>query len=652
MTFIKNIESDYGAVGDGTTNDRPAFLTWRAAAAGLDSELILRAGAHYFMGDEASPSSDINQYIFSGTPTLLVRSDTPGTRATITDGGDGYDFHLGAFRNIYLDGSFHAAAARIEEVAAGASTVVLQTDADHSKYTVGDWIIVCGFSLQGAGGFPPNWHYFEFKQIISKQTSVSPYTITLDSPLAYTYLTDWPSWGAGDYAMINGPASIHRMDPTWDCDHEYRDLGVEKYGTPNPLGGGRKSTNCNGRAITLRNVYPSNYDGVNPSFSISHKLYGCDYTNVNMEVDKLIDEMLFDDCQMGSVTFQSSSVKLLTMNNGTTIASGFLNGTPQQLVVEDCNIGIIYPGAIAYGCGAIGGITLTNTVLQGFNNNVAFGGRVYDGGAEFGSGIGVDAGLNSMSGGVIKIDKWNYGALASAWAIPGSYCMWRDGHRLCMGMFRIESVTDDDDYIIIQTSESGGFPTAGFGVLKIATHPCSGPVTVTGSSQSSPAGTDDGFYIYGLNGTAYPLYSYFRFRADGKAPTEGEGSILWGNLVDVSYNVTAATAGAKTFIPTGVGIVYTKEDGTAGEPGYQADVDFHEVGERTIIEGVPSSFLGVDNFALPEYPFWATGRPYGVTAGGVLGSGSQSITVTYRTDQGIEDVEVTPSVRTYTITFT
>src|SRR6266511_2467905 len=91
--------------------------------------------------------------------------------------------------------------ARIQSVSAGATSVDLMTSADASKFSVGQWVLVCGLSLQ-TWGYPPNWQFFEYKQI----TNISGSVVTLADALDYSYKSTWPVVDHDLVENLGGPA--------------------------------------------------------------------------------------------------------------------------------------------------------------------------------------------------------------------------------------------------------------------------------------------------------------------------------------------------------------------------------------------------------------------------------------------------------------
>src|SRR5262249_51835691 len=115
--------------------------------------------------------------------------------------------------------------ARIQTVSAGATNINLITAADASKFSVGQWILVGGLELQGGTGgqpgYPPNFQFFEYKQIANISGSV----VTLADPLDNSYKSTWPLIGNNSGVDEGGPATIYALDPQFDTQQTI--LGLE-----------------------------------------------------------------------------------------------------------------------------------------------------------------------------------------------------------------------------------------------------------------------------------------------------------------------------------------------------------------------------------------------------------------------------------------
>lgn len=627
MSFDLNIVTDYSSPTNGTSNCSAAFAAFKNDVQGQSG--ILRIPAHtYFHGGTATY---LDRYLFAGIPNLVVE----GTGAIFTDLGTSSDYHFGASNAVYQD---DAHSARLKTASAGQSYLELVTIGDYTKFIIGDWQLVAGIDMQGIG-FPMNPHFFEFVQITAIDSGAG--ILTLSAPLRYGYKSTWPFFNGGSAFEIDmgGPATVYQLYSGWDIAHDYRGLTVVKTELT------RKPTNSGGRSIIYRNTTPTNFDGINPSFHDTFHLIDCDFTAVSMEMDKCINEISMTNCAMNSIYVQSSSVNLMTIESGTTFA-GFITGTPKKIVITSSTTSQLSPGAAGFGVAEE--LVGSDSVIS----EIAIGGWSYQGGNSYiGDSIGVDAGLNTMSAGIIRIPK-SYTAKSVSWAIPGAWCMWQDVNRTCIRIFHILDVWDDATYVYVQTSESGSWPSYDHGgILKIQTHGAP-KCTVRGCSSTAPAGTDDGSIVYGLNSApaGAPLWSYAKKVLHGNTNPYTTSELLgyiWGNLVDLKMDVTTAYTGSVNpakMQPLGWTDRITNGDGSLGD--YIPEINIRLSGQRRmqVIAGTPtaSGFQSGDAaYTLPEVPMWLANTSAANMMNDIRSDhGSFALTVEVTTDQGIVPVVV------------
>ena len=339
-TLAKNIVTDFGAKCDGVANDNAAFTafnTWGRAQT-LQITLTIPSGSVCTF----SSTGVSGNWFARGIKKLVVS----GYGATISDNaGSGNGFFLGGIG--VIQDNQHSS--RVATVTTGARTVKLQTLNEVSRFSVGRWALMAGFDLMGYG-FPINPAFFEYVQISSVDSSTG--VITFSTPLKNTYKSTWPLYSAGsDFeADQGGPATLYALDPTWDTEVEYQGMTISQSG----------QTYANGRSITYRDV---TFTGVACGVPSQNKLWQAINTNMSscdMEVDKVIDTLVFSGVTIRQLLFQSASVNLFTMDR-TTVTSA-MNGTPIQSAISNSTIASFTPGALAYGVSKE--TTCTNCVLN------------------------------------------------------------------------------------------------------------------------------------------------------------------------------------------------------------------------------------------------------------------------------------------------
>jgi hypothetical protein len=106
--------------------------------------------------------------------------------------------------------------ARVETLAIGATSAVLKTPADVSRFSVLQWVAVGGQDLFGYESSPPDPRIFEYRQI----TSIVGSTIFWATPLTNLYKSTWPLYHDGDafHPDLGGPATLFVMEVEWDLD--------------------------------------------------------------------------------------------------------------------------------------------------------------------------------------------------------------------------------------------------------------------------------------------------------------------------------------------------------------------------------------------------------------------------------------------------
>ena len=495
----KNIVTEFGARCDGVANDNDAFTafnTWGRAQT-LPIVLTIPSGSVCMFSNTTGSSN----WLARGLKNLLVI----GYGATISDNnGTGNGFFLAGF-GVFGD-NLHSS--RVATVAEGATTVTLNNPSESARFKVGNWALMAGLDMMGYG-YPPNAAFFEYVQItaINSDTGV----ITFAAPLKNSYESTWPLYDGGNDYLVDqgGPATLYALDPSWDTQVEYRGLTISQAG----------QTYATGRSVTYRDVtFTGSACGV-PTQNMTFQLINTSMSACDMEVDKLIDTLVFNKVTVNQVLFQSASVNLFTMD-GSTVTST-INGTPIEAVISNSTIANFSPGAYAYG--RTKAVTCTNCVISALTPL----GIIDLGGA------GVDNSY-SMSGGVITVPR-SFGT--PQWYTPGTALTWHGQYPHSPQAFVITDVTADATNTYVKTSLTGGFPSIplGSGHLGIQTHPAPSFTCVNCSGSFAAVSVSDG-------PAGVPLGSYFKYTYTGN--TTSEAAYLWGTLVSAKFNVTAAYTGA------------------------------------------------------------------------------------------------------------
>lgn len=315
----RNIRTDFGAVGNGTSSDFVAFRAfrfWALAQTGWVGLVIPPSSGRYVTAGDYGRGA-INTPFF-GIKKLVVS----GYGASM----DG--LHGGALVN--RGESRH----KIRSVKAGSKTVELIQPSDFRFFSVGAMVLLAGFDLQGGWGYPPNSHFNEWHRI----ESVKGGRITFEKPIKYDYRDDWPRYFEGNKHELGGigPAAICRTIPEWDCEHRIYGLRSTSPG----------QTYYFVRKAALIDV-KSDAQGWIIGASEDHQIIGQEHTATHMEVDKLTTKALIGEYgpPEKNILVQSSSIDELHVRGGTRS----IHGTARHTLITGGSSRAIYLGPTAYG---------------------------------------------------------------------------------------------------------------------------------------------------------------------------------------------------------------------------------------------------------------------------------------------------------------
>ena len=625
VMLSRNAETTLSSVATAVTlgtDDAPAFMAfnkWARVNQGTGRVVLtVPNGAKCWFGSSVASHIRLANAWAAGISDLVVE----GTGAAISSIG-GAAFSLGGLGVCQAGiASAKGCSARIETAFLGATRITLthsSSAAGHaSRFPVGKWLMIGGIDAQGLWkapyGYPPNQVLFEWRKVVAVDAMLG--VITLDRPLSNTYRSTWPNFNQGSNfeSDSGGPATIWAVDDTWNTTVEYRGLTIDQDG----------QTYAGGRNVTYRGVTFGGAHGGIPTQNETWSAINTNFTNVNMEVDKLIGTMTMDGVTIKQIVFQSSSTNLFVMRNSTVTSR--VDGGGKRTEITDSKLNNFGPGILAYG--GMNGVTVcTRCNIVSFNFNL---GIVHND----------NPSPYSMSGGVISFPNTaaKGSGPAQRWAVPGTNVFWTVPGYLTIGLFQIRDVTQDATNTYIHTNEQGEFPTLA-GPIFYRTHPsvrftcdaCTGdPALVATNIQSGAT-------------PLAPLSTYSRRSYAPTGPSKNLGDlIVKGRLVSVTINVTQAYTGSDPAIlnPTGEFQNLTVKQSDWTRYNWWPTINLKEAGERIITpsgatcNGVPGGCSGDLNMTVPE-AVWINGMtpslPSKLSGGGTL----PKFTITAKTDQGV-----------------
>ena len=526
-------------VCDGTTNDGPNFVQASIALQALVAsttpvEVDIPAGHTCLLTTCTLAGNPYYDPLFYGFKNFTLNA----TGATIEQTGSG----CAGWGNHVLYQSDATKIALFQTSSVGASCVTVVTAGQESRFAVGNWTMPSGLALQTIG-YPPNFGFFEYRQIASVNTS--SHQVCFTQPLHYAYKSTWPSY---DQATTNGgPATLFLLQPDWDARYAVIG-GTWNYASPNEVDFAAS------HYFTLSNISVV-AGGWVVSLSGTVTVNNINQTGTD-EIDKDIDTLTFNGGSIANgLSLQSASIHVLALNN---ISIDNLQGMPQKTTCNGATIGILRAGS-SYG--ASGPFQGTNcaitTITHGTLNSY---------------GAPVSAAPWSVTGGVFTAAVASVGggvgggpAAPATWAVPSGNIVW-SGKYEYEGGFTIGDLTESDPNFSISSSLSGGIPglpqepTAS--ILYAAADPypnwsCSGCTGSADAVDYSQAGAQNA-PLYTYSNRTYTCAANLANVPDSidlnNLPSNN-GPIMWGAFTSMTANVITADTGSNptlTFYPQGL----------------------------------------------------------------------------------------------------
>jgi hypothetical protein len=321
--------SDFGAVGDGVTDDTAAFLAFQSWAISLPSDTMVvldfDRGAHYMVSDPRWPQNIPNLTV-NGNGAILQNNAAAAAvllnkQLLITAWGLNNVTSWpapGPLVNNYL----------LNTTTPGVASVTTSTAANAGNFTAGETVLIASWNTQFAG-FPPNYKFFEYKKVVSVNAGTG--VVTLDSPIQYTHQSNFPFLSSSSTG--EGRATIFKLEQAslWDIDHTYNNIVFKANAVPVTFDC-VYMTGKNVKMVGCTSPY------FLPTIAGTTHLQNCLQTaenQVSTEIDKLITNVVLEDCVWMDKLNSASSV-----TNFEAIRSQFNDGyvltAPTNIKMIDC----------------------------------------------------------------------------------------------------------------------------------------------------------------------------------------------------------------------------------------------------------------------------------------------------------------------------
>ncbi len=444
---VWNLVDDFGANSSGTNANNTAavdaFNTAYAAVSGR-TKLIIPAQEFDFASGVTWGALGGDRLVISAYGATLHKQ--------------------GGFANSGLsnDWTHHA---NIASASAGSSTVDLITDAETSRFSVNQWVLITEGDVQGYG-YPINPWRFEYKKIQSIGTG----TLTFTEPLTKSYSSAFPNYNPGDPEIyMGGPATVYALLPAWDQEVEMQ--GGYLTNTDNLFYG--KVRIARYTDMTFQSYGPC------PTVNVSCVLRGITTETTELEVDKLVDHLEIYDCDFHAIAFQSVAINRLTVDTATTASGQYWRGVAGgDSVIRNLTTPTFWFGVKGYGV-VLGNTTLIDCDAAAVSYDTSYRFALADYGQP-------GDGALTISGGPER------------WAVPDGWCVLLDGSGNYSGIsFQVTDIDASGGTTTISTTlstpvpgTSGGFSAPWY----IHPHPgkdttltgCTGNSTFTSMSAGPP----------------------------------------------------------------------------------------------------------------------------------------------------------------------
>jgi hypothetical protein len=423
---------------------------------------------------------------------------------------------------------------------------------------VGNIVIVSSIDMQGKSSFPPNWGQFEYHIVSAINTSTGVVTFQ-NPPLRYAHLSTFPApnqYPTGNgFFDTGGPATIFLINQKWQQKLRIFGLTIGSAAHPDIILSAQflEMTDCQ---------FTPTSNSFTPTVCQRAVFTRCDFTNVNVEVDKEIELMECIDCDFDVINIASTSAEIVTFRNCSMI---FFQDNAKYVRCTDCRIYRLNPNITFGQCLDR---TYTNCSITSFN---------------YGSTVAaIQLSDFSFSAGILSVTLVNSN-IGNYWrfGIPGATCFFSDPSTENFGSpFQITSSSSDGTNLNLGTSLSV-LPTYSgvtdsqalmLAAPNVTFRNCFGSQQLLSLSQQA-------------QGLPYLSYGYFELTNQNLANIPFVNVI--GSIVKLRVNVRRAYTGAQgtmllhALSPSGA-TVFTVSGTTWTEAVSDPSFDLKVAGERII----------------------------------------------------------------------
>lgn len=524
---------------------------------------------------------------------------------------------------------------RLQTASAGDSTVTLTnpsgTDDGAATYgsrvVVGRTVLLASYDVQGLNdgdyGYPPNNMFFEWNRITAYNSGTG--VATLETPLTQTHKSTYPQWCPDDTSFGSGHNSGSDQGgpfTMWVCVDGYNNtITLENITIDSP----HNQCALHMRYWVANNISmnggPGLYPTQNDIVEINDSVY-----SAGLEVDKLTNQVTWNNCTLNRLAQQSSSPNRMIVNGGTITTLD--TGKYTEANGVDFGGGTIRLGAYAFG--------RTDRVVLSNCTNI---GTFARGGASSDDLGGDTSAFFTFVGGVMRMAKTDNDGTQqnpTRGMPPGSWLLFDDKY-----IDQVTDVYEDGTYCYIQFANTTDWPFTP--VARLLTHPCP-DLTVTNCTgtlayledwNSAPARRPWG---------SYSKRTLVGGPSSGTVTPQTSSPELMGRFVTESINVTVPYVGAGTLTIKDsqfTNRTYLKRsDWTTSSATFGSTVNMKVAGERVIRAATTATGAQTGdtlmNMTTPgEVNFTGKAAAGSIFSANVTNGETPTVIIEYIMDQGI-----------------